>query len=349
MDEITFAVIGAGFMGRNLARVGHELPYARCVAVADVDEGRAQELTARYGGRPYRDYAEMLAREHPTAVIVATPEPGHREPVVAAASRACHVFVEKPLATTLDDADAMIAACAQAGVKLMTGYILRFETGYALIKAAVAEGSVGRYLSAYARRNASIAEARRLGGRCGPEVYLAVHDIDQMLWYHPVPVKSVWARGLRGRVWQELGVYDYTWLTMEFADGALGVVESGWGLPEELANWERPAGWSRFGDVRMNVIGTDGVLNLNLTPMNLYGCDGEGWKLPDTRHWPTVNGKLAGAVKLELEHFFECILQDSEPLVSGEDGRRSLEIALAAERSIGEDRPVPLPLLGAVT
>jgi len=55
------------------------------------------------------------------------------------------------------------------------------------------------------------------------------------------------------------------------------------------------------------------------------------------------------AVTRILEHFFECILQDSEPLVNGEDGRRSLEIALAAERSIGEDRPVPLPLLGAVT
>lgn len=112
---------------------------------------------------------------------------------------------------------------------------------------------------------------------------------------------------------------------------------------KEWARWERPATWGKFGDVQMNVTGTDGVLNLNFTPMNLYACDQEGWKLPDTCHWPEVNGKLAGAIKLEVEHFFECVLRDEEPLVTGEDGRRSLEIALAAERSIAEDRPVSLP------
>jgi predicted dehydrogenase len=78
--------------------------------------------------------------------------------------------------------------------------------------------------------------------------------------------------------------------------------------------------------------------------MDLYACDREGWKLPDTRHWPSTNGKLTGAAKLEIEHFFECVLQDHEPLVNGMDGRRSVEIMLAAERSILEDRIVPLPL-----
>ena len=94
----------------------------------------------------------------------------------------------------------------------------------------------------------------------------------------------------------------------------------------------------------MNVIGTDGVLNLNFTPMDLYACDRDGWKLPDTRHWPSMNGKLTGAAKLEIEHFFECVMQDQEPLVTGMDGRRSVEVMLAAEQSIAEDRIVALPL-----
>jgi predicted dehydrogenase len=94
----------------------------------------------------------------------------------------------------------------------------------------------------------------------------------------------------------------------------------------------------------MNVIGTDGVLNLNFTPMDLYACDRDGWKLPDTRHWPSMNGKLVGAAKLEIEHFFECVMQDQEPLITGEDGRRSVEVMLAAEQSIAEDRIVALPL-----
>jgi UDP-N-acetylglucosamine 3-dehydrogenase len=266
------------------------------------------------------------------------------EPVQAAAEAGCHIFLEKPMATTLEDADAILAACQRGGVKLMIGYILRFEVSYALIKSALDEGSIGRFLSAYARRVATIGEARRLGGRVTPVSYIAVHDIDQMLWYHPQPVKSVYARALRGRVWEELGTYDSAWMLIEFADGALGVHEVGWCLPEEWARWNRPASWGGFGDVRMNVTGTHGNLNLDFTPMNLFGVDREGWKLPDTRHWPAMHGKLVGAAKLELEHFFECVMADKTPMITGEDGRRSLEVMLAVEKSISEERIVSLPL-----
>jgi predicted dehydrogenase len=344
LKDLTFALIGSGFMGGVLARVGYELPYAQCVAAVDVDLQRAEDLVKRFGGNAYSDLVEMFAQETPDAVIVATPEFAHREPVVTAAEKGCHVFVEKPFATTLDDADAMIQACSQAGVKLMTGHILRFEVGYAMIQAAVQEGSIGRFLSAYARRVAPIDEARRLGGRVSPLTYIGVHDIDQMLWYHPESVKSVYARALRGRVWEEYQTYDCAWMTIEFVDGALGIHEVGWCLPEEWAGWSKPSSWGGFGDVRMNVIGTDGVVNLNLTPMDLYANDHEGWKFPDTRHWPSMHDKLVGAAKLEIEHFFECILEDKQPLVTGEDGRRSIEVMLAAELSIAEDRVVTLPI-----
>lgn len=340
MQDINFAVIGSGFMGKVLARVGQELPYARCVAAADTVLANAQELVELYGGHAYQDYEEMLDRERVDAVIVATPEYLHPDPVLAASKKGAHVLVEKPIATTLADADAMIQGCKDAGVKLMVGHILRFEVNYAMIHAAIAEGNIGRFLSAYARRVTPIGEARRLGGRVSPITYIAVHDIDQMLWYHPTPIKSVYARALKGRVWDELQTYDSAWLTIEFEDGALGVHEVGWCLPEEWAGWSTPSSWGGFGDVRMNVIGTDGVLNLNFTPMDLYACDREGWKLPDTRHWPGMNGKLVGAAKLEMEHFFECMLEGKEPLVGGEEGRRSIEVMIAAEQSIAEDRIV---------
>lgn len=344
MEEITFGVIGAGFMGDLLARVGNELPYARCIAAADVKFENAKRLVSSYGGSAYQDHAEMLEREHPDTVFVATPEFDHRESVVSSTSHGAHVFVEKPFATSLEDADAMIAAARDAEVKLMVGHILRFEVNYAMIKDAIHEGNIGRLLSAYARRITPIGESRRLAGRVSPITYIAVHDIDQMLWYHPQPIKSVYARGLKGRVWDEFGTYDSAWMTIEFADGALGIHEVGWCLPEEWAGWSSPASWGGFGDVRMNVIGTDGVLNLNFTPMDLYANDREGWKLPDTRHWPAMHGKLVGAVKLEVEHFFECVMEDREPLVNGMDGRRSIEVMLAAEQSIAEDRIVALPL-----
>ena len=344
MEEVTFAVIGSGFMGGVLARVGYELPYVRCVGAMDVDFEKAQGLVDSYGGKAYKDYDEMLQIEKPDTVIVATPETMHRESVAAASQYGCHVLVEKPFATTLEDADSMIQVCNEVGVKLMVGQILRFEVNYAMIQKAVEEGQIGRFLSAYARRIATIGEASRLNGRVSPITYIAVHDIDQFLWYHPAPVKSVYARGLKGRVWEEFKTYDCAWITMEFMDGSLGIHEVGWCLPEEWAAWEKPSSWGGFGDVRMNVVGTDGVLNLNFTPMDLYALDREGWKFPDTRHWPTMNDKLVGAAKLEMEHFFECVLEDKEPLITGEDGRRSIEVMIAAEKSIAEDRIVNLPL-----
>ncbi len=344
MKDVSFAVIGAGFMGGVLARVGAELPYARCIGAADIDLPRAEKLVSDFGGKAYQNFEELLDREKPDAVIVATPEPFHLAPVVAAAQRGCQIFLEKPISTSLEDAACMIQACNEANVKLMVGHILRFEISYALIKSAIDEGSIGRFLSAYARRIATIGEARRLKGRVSPISYIAVHDIDQILWYHPVPVKSVYARALRGRVFEELGTYDSAWMMIEFDDGALGVEEVGWCLPEEWAKWSRPASWGGFGDVRMNIVGTEGNLNLDFTPMDLFGVDREGWKLPDTRHWPAMHGKLVGAAKLELEHFFDCVLNDKAPLITGEDGKRSVEVMLAAEKSIVEDRIIQLPL-----
>src|SRR4030042_1484453 len=81
-----------------------------------------------------------------------------------ASQRGSHILLEKPVATTLSDADRIIKACADAGVKLLVGQILRFEINYALIQSAIAEGSIGRFLSAYARRLPPITEAYRLGG-----------------------------------------------------------------------------------------------------------------------------------------------------------------------------------------
>lgn len=345
MDRIGVGVIGAGFMGGLHARAAAETPYAALKAVADPDLGRAETLARRYGATPYADHRRMLDQERLDGVMVCTPETLHRAPVVDAAGHGCAVLVEKPLAASLEDADAMIAACRQRGVPLMVGYILRFEPTYAYVKEAIADGVVGRVLSVYARRNASIREGERLGGRTTVLTYLAVHDLDQMVWYNPSPVVAVTAKAVRGNLTERFGVADFAWTTLDFADGSLGVVESGWALTEKWADWRRPEGWYGFGDVKLNVIGTEGVLALDLHPMNLVAVDAhEGWKFPETRHWPIVNGRLGGALRLEVDHFLACVATGRTPLVDGDAARRSLEIALAAERSILTGRAVSLPL-----
>jgi predicted dehydrogenase len=95
----------------------------------------------------------------------------------------------------------------------------------------------------------------------------------------------------------------------------------------------------------MNVIGDRGVVSLDFTPMNLYGVDAaEGWKFPDTRHWPAINGRLVGAIRNEIDHFLGCVQSGAPPLVDGRAARKSLEIGIAADRSIELGQEVALPL-----
>ncbi len=336
MKTVRVGMIGAGFMGNIHAQIAQDLADVKVVAVADIDTDRAKRLAGICSATPYADYHEMLEKEGMDAVIISTPELDHRHPVVSAASAGCHIFIEKPLAASLDDADAIIQACARAGVRLMTGYILRFEACYTSIHDAITRGDIGTMLSAYTRRNATIQEGRRLQGRTTVINYLSVHDIDQLLWYRPDhEVKKVFAKAIHGRCMEELGVADFNWIMMEFDDGALGVVEVGWGLTE---------GWSGFSDVKMNVIGTKGVLALDFNPMNLIQVTPEGFTYPETRHWPLVNGRFAGAALLEIEHFIDCVRHNREPIVDGLAGRRSLEVALAAELSIAKNQEVLLPI-----
>jgi predicted dehydrogenase len=116
MERVRIGVVGAGFMGGLHARVVAESGLAHLAAVADPDAVRGGELAERYGATAYPSHEGMLAGERLAAVIVATPEPLHRDAVVAAAGHGAAVLVEKPIAASLADADAMIAACDAAGV-----------------------------------------------------------------------------------------------------------------------------------------------------------------------------------------------------------------------------------------
>ena len=341
LDVVRLGLIGAGFMGRLHAAVIRDLPDAELVAVAEPDLGALELVqTLVPGARGYADHAAMLAGESLDAVVVATPEALHRAPVEAAARCGLHVLLEKPMALDPLDCDAMLETCQTAGVVLMVGYILRFEPTYAALHAAVEAGRFGRPVTMYARRCATIQEARRLGGRVSALEYIGVHDIDQVLWHHAAPVRRVRARGAHGRVWEELGTPDTIWTTIEFTDGAIAVIEAGWALPEGWGDWRPPPGWGPFGDVRFDLTGTAGFASIDLRQMNLVGIDDDGWMFPDTRHWPQVAGGVGGALRAEVEHFVRCVRTRQPALVDGEQGREVTRLLALAMRSLAEDRDV---------
>ena len=342
-DRTGIGIIGAGFMGMLHARAFSQLPDARVIAVSDP----ALKERPRLPGQEeplelYHDHAKLLARDDIQAVVIASPETLHRQAVVDAARAGKHVLLEKPIATTLEDADAIIAEADRRKVKLMMAHLLRYDVRYAQIKAAVDQGVIGKPMVCYARRNAHVAEARRLGGRVEVEEYISVHDIDQLFWYFGDRVVKVSAEIAEGPVKRELGVHDFIWITLRFAGGGLGVVETGWGLSAEMAKWRKPSTWGGFGDVCLELIGEKGSLYLDYRPMSLVGIDDEGWKFPDTLHWPQLHGEVVGDV-LDEDRYFMHVLAGRRSIIStGEDGRNALEVVLAAMRSWRESRAVTL-------
>ena len=336
-DPVGIGIIGAGFMGMVHARAFSQLEEANVVAYCDpaLDEAPLLENVQK---QPVlcRDHKKLLEREDVDAVVIATPEDLHKEFVVDAANTGKHILLEKPIATTLDDAENIIASCKKNGVTLMMAHILRYDTRYAQIKQAVEDGTVGKPLVCYARRNAPIQEARRLGGRCEVEEYISVHDIDQAFWYFDDRAVRVSAEIVEGPVMAELGVHDFIWITVRFERGGLAVIETGWGLCEGILKWKRPESWGGFGDVCLELIGEKGSLYLDYRPMALHAVDSEGWKFPDTLHWPTLHGEVVGDV-LEEDRYFLGALRGRKPIIStGEDGKKALQVVLAAQRSYRE-------------
>ncbi len=342
-ERIGIGIIGAGFMGMLHARVFSQLPDVFIAGMCDPVLKEAPEIPGV--SKPvafYNDHNKLLENEKVDAVVVATPEDLHRDIVVDSAGSGKHVLLEKPIATNIEDADAIINAAEEHKVKLMMGHILRFDNRYAQIKAAVDEGTIGKPLVCYARRNAPVQEARRLGGRVEVEDYISVHDIDQVLWYfNDRPVK-VSAEIVEGSVMKELGVHDFIWITVRFENGGLGVIETGWGLSGSMLNWKKPSSWGGFGDVCLELIGDKGSVYLDYRPMTLAGVDDEGWKFPDTLHWPVLHGEVVGNILEQARYFIKVIRGERDIISSGQDGKNALRIVLAAKRSYKENRQVKL-------
>lgn len=330
--RIGFGVVGLGWFGEKHTQVLTDLPFVEVVAVCSRTEARAREIAQRYGvPRWYTRWDDLVKDEGVEAVSVVTHVQDHRAPVVAAAEAGKHVICEKPIANTLADADAMIAATKRAGVHFMVGHILRFEPRYAQAKALIDEGRVGQVVSIYARRNIPRGIAASHLQKLSPILGDAIHDTDLMLWYLGERVREVYATWVSTT---DAPNPDVTWSLYNFESQAKGVAESVWYLPNNTP----------FSiDARMEILGTEGGLYIDCANSGLGVNDANGWKLLDTMHWPVIHGGIVGALKEELAYFARCVLEDRSPeIVTPAEARAALEVVLAAEESARKGAPVRL-------
>jgi len=337
VETLNIAIVGMGLMGKLYARILEQTPGAALAAVCDLEEEPLVRFAAEAGISPGifpgGDVAGML-RAHPEAeaVFICTPEAAHAEAARLAAGAGKHLFIEKPLATTMADGRAIADAVGRAGVKCLVGFSLRFDPRYAGARDAVARGDIGRVVHMYARRNSPLFILKRIGGREGGTHWVGSHDLDLMLWIKGCGVRSVFSRDA-GQVSADFPVEQAITSSLRFEDGSIAVLENVWGTVSYPGRHDR---------IEFQVNGTHGSVEVHPAETGL-GVFREGNAVyPDTVYMPVVQGKITGVYRDEVDYFIDLVRGIREPFSTVDDGLRALAVADAIERSRAEAREIEL-------
>ncbi len=332
------AIIGAGFIAEiHLESYRRFVPDARVTAICSRSPERGAALAARHDvPHVFTRVDTLLAESDCEVVDICVPNDLHAEVCLAAAAAGRHVICEKPLAVTLEQADAMIAACAKGGVKLMYAEELCFAPKYERVRALAAEGALGRiYQLRQCEKHSGphsdwFYDIDRAGG--GVLMDMGCHAIGWFRWMlgGAPKVERVYASMSTVRHQGRTRGEDNLVAIVEFEGGVIGVAED---------SWAKPGGM----DDRIEVYGTGGVSYADLFAGNAaltFSEAGYGYALEkagETKGWTFTVFEEAfnQGYPQELAHFVRCVREDRPPLVSGEDGRAVLEIIYAAYESAG--------------
>ncbi|NLI01674.1 MAG: Gfo/Idh/MocA family oxidoreductase [Chthonomonadales bacterium] len=295
----------------------NEIAEAELVGIADHDLARARESAAQFSTQAFASYEDLLKADI-QAVVIGSENVRHRELCEMAAAAGKHILCEKPLATTVADAEAMIAACRYAGVQLMTAFPCRFSPAMARLKATVDSGQAGAILAIRGTNRGRcpfgwFVQKELSGG--GAVIDHTVHVTDLMRWITGQEVAEVYAETSNRMFGQDFE--DIGFLTMAFDKGVFATLDSSWSRPKSFPTW---------GDVTMNVTCERGVLTLDMFSQNLVvysdRTGGVSW-VP----W-------GSNIDLLMLQSFVAAVRDGTPVpITGEDGLRAVEVALAAYRS----------------
>lgn len=339
-DKVKVCLIGCGRAGMIHARnYAGSVKEAELAAICDPMDENLNAMQQELKGIPYiyHDYREALQNEEIDAVIVVTPTQFHHDIVIAAAEAGKHVFCEKPMANTAEECDEMIKACADHHVKLQLGFMRRFDKSFSRGKELIESGAIGDVTmiksNTYGPSEPKpwMFDVRKSYGPIGE---VNSHDFDTIRWYAGSEVKTIHALGHNFRS-PEMAekfpeYYDTCTVMLEFENGILGVVTG--------------AQYVKYGyDSRTEILGTDGIIKVGSQKTNEVEMvtAGKGIQMDSMDSWRTL---FRDAYLAEAKAFINCILEDSEPKVTGHDGKMALMLVHEGLRSILEKRPVDLTL-----
>lgn len=329
-EQVRLAVVGAGFMGEAHIQAVLACTEAELVAICDSNDKRLAEMGEKYRpARSYDAFHDLFKHEELDGVVIATPDNLHLAPVQAAAQAGVHILLEKPIATTMEDANRIIRVAETAGITLQLGFTLRHDPAMLALHSQIQDGAVGRPTQLYAKRQCCESEGRRLGHRVNALEYLGVHDIDLALWYLGRDVAQVYATA-GSFVLADINTPDYYWTVIKWHHGATAVIHSSWAMHDS---------YPKYVEASLELFGTKGAVFVEMPGDRFLICNDDGCAY-------SAPGR---AVKLrdQISRFVTSIRDGTVPVAGGVDGWNALRLVKAAEESIRIGQPVAVELIGS--
>jgi predicted dehydrogenase len=316
---------------------GHAHSYAAClraipgvelVGVADDDAERGRAFAQSFDTR-FFDSDQGLLAESLDGAVICSANIHHRALTELAAQHTRHILCEKPIATTLADAQAMIEACDRAGAKLQIAFPVRFSAPVIRLRGLLRSGALGQIYSLKATNHGQMPggwfiDPARSGG--GAVIDHTVHVIDLLRWFFDAEVSEVYAEVGDSLLHEGLGIDDAGLLSFTLSNGAYGTLDT---------SWSRPTAFPTWGDVTIEVVAERGWARLDAFKQQLAVYSNRASKA----QWVGWGGDMDMGL---MHDFVTMIAEGRAPSITGRDGLKALEVALAAYQSAASGEPVRL-------
>ncbi len=320
------AVIGVGSMGKNHARIYADMEDTNLVAIADPDAVLVRKLAKKYGCKAYTNYTDMLCTEKIDLISVVVPTELHKNVALDVISKGVDILLEKPIASDVKDAQEIIDFAERKGIKLLIGHIERFNPAIRELKRRLSNDELGRVFKIDINRVGPFPARIR---DVGVVIDLAVHDLDIMRYITGSEVKKI-SSELDKKI--NSSHEDLVKALVRLDNGTICTLSVDWLTPTKIRN--------------LAITGEKGMFIVNYITQDIYFHE-NALLNGSTSTFPAINGVLEGKMTkffiqkkepllAELEHFVDCVKNDTKPLVKGEDGLVALELAKRIISS-GED------------
>lgn len=312
----------------SYAQCLQQLPGVEIVGIYDDENGRGQKMADQFNTTFYAD-AQALLDEKLDGVVICSENSKHRQMVELAAGQTPNILCEKPISTNLEDGQAIIDVCKEKNTRLQIAFPVRFSPPVQKLKEALDGDGLGKLISAKCTNHGSMpgdwfVDQELAGG--GAVIDHTVHVIDLLRWFWGAEVTEVFAEVGDSLLHPELGIDDVGMLSFKLANGVYGSLDT---------SWSRPPSHNIWGDVRIEVLGVNGLLQVDAFSQNVSISSNAAGK-------NQLVGWGSNADLGLIKDFVGMVREDREPFITGYDGLKALEVALAAYESAKLGEPVSI-------